>query len=580
MIKIKDPRQPELFDRFSELLGPSAYKRMKNGWHGCFRECILYLLSVVVEKFSDNFSTLTGPETKELFSMAGLMVIKDFFNWSHVEAMDRYNADLTIQYALNIDQGVEISRATYFRYQKLFREEELGRLVMRKVTDELLQKANVDISKQRLDSTHVFSNMAVFSRRRLIHHTIYAFLVQLKRRQRPEYEALQEALRNRYSSDDGWCFAENSPMLTLHYGNRKATAEEQLGYDLRHLLERFHADAEISNGTKYKIMRQVFNEQFADDGQPQLKKNPGGKVLVNPSDPDAEIGHKGAGYQVQIMQTYGEENEVQMITNVLPQGASASDMDSLKTMVDMSIESGTKPEKGLTDAGYGSDDNVCYAKEKGIELIAPTTGKKKGQLGLEECVLDELNRIERCPAGKRPMKSRFDHDKGKGYALFFRDVCEKCPHKANCPVQKYGKHNYKWEYDAVKLRLRERRLHERTPEFKSEYRPRGGIEALNGNLKQNTALRRLRCRGKTAVYTAIYTIAAMHNIMQYAAYCLKTGKAFIWEELAVVFRLLWGRIAELSGFWRLNADDFRSWNIFYGQVRFFLYLPVFRKAGL
>jgi hypothetical protein len=95
---------------------------MKEGWQGCFRECILYLLLEVVEKFAKEFSKLPGPETKELFSMAGLMVIKDFFNWTNEEAMDRYNVDLAIQYALNIDQGAEISRATFFRYQKRFRE--------------------------------------------------------------------------------------------------------------------------------------------------------------------------------------------------------------------------------------------------------------------------------------------------------------------------------------------------------------------------------------------------------------------------------------------------------------------------
>ena len=110
-------------------------------------------------------------------------------------------------------------------------------------------------------------------------------------------------------------------------------------------------------------------------------------------------------------------------------------------MVDMSVESGTKPDTLLTDAGYGSDSNVCYSNEKEIEQLAPTIGKKKDQLGLEECTLDELNRIETCPAGKRPMKSRFNHESQKGYALFFKDVCEKCPFKANCPVQKYGKQN-------------------------------------------------------------------------------------------------------------------------------------------
>lgn len=180
---------------------------------------------------------------------------------------------------------------------------------MRTVTDELLKKAALDISEQRLDSTHVFSNMAVFSRRRLMHHTIYDFVVQLKRHRNGDYMGMPEQFRAKYTSDDGWCFAENSPMLTLHYGNRKATAEEQLGYEMNFLIERFHADAEVSNGTKYKLMLRVFGEQFDVDGNPHLKKNPGGKILINPSDPDAEFGHKGAGYQAQITQACSEKTK-------------------------------------------------------------------------------------------------------------------------------------------------------------------------------------------------------------------------------------------------------------------------------
>ncbi len=550
MIKIKDPRQVELFDRFTELLGSATYRRMKDGWYGCFRECILFLLADTVEKFSGRLSMLTGPETKELFSMAGLMSVKEFFKWTNANAIDHYNADLLLQYALNIDQGAEISRATFFRYQKLFREEEVGQEVMRRITDELLKKANIDVSEQRLDSTHVLSNMAAFSRRRLMHHTIFAFLTQLKRHHEAKYRDLPEDFLARYTSDDGWCFAENSPMLTLHYGNVKATPEEQLGHDMRLLIERFHADIVISNGTKYKIMARVFDEQFFDDGKVQLKKHPGGQVLVNPSDPDAEIGHKGVGYQVQIMQTCGEKNDVQMITNVLPQGASASDQEALQTMVDLSVASNTKPDTLLTDAGYGSDANVCHSEANGIEQLAPTTGKRKDQLGLEECTLDELNRIASCPAGKRPMKSRFNHEEQKGYALFFKDVCEKCPLKKQCPAQKSGKNNYKWEYDAARLRLRDRRLYEMTPEFHARYGLRNGIEALNGNLKQNTPLRRLRCRGKTAVHSAIYMIAAMHNIMQYVAYCRKNGKSFIDKDISLLFSRWVALLRRFSAFLR------------------------------
>ena len=220
--------------------------------------------------------------------------------------------------------------------------------------------------------------------------------------------------------------------------------------------------------------------------------------------------------------------------DLLLQYALNINQEALQTMVDLSVASNTRPDVLLTDAGYGSDANVCYSETKDIEQLAPTTGKKKDQLSLEECTLDELNRIESCPAGKRPMKSRFNHEAQKGYALFFKDICEKCPLKKHCPAQKSGKNNYKWEYDAARLRLRDRRLYEMTPEFHTRYSPRNGIEGLNGNLKQNTPLRRLRCRGKTAVHSAIYMIAAMHNIMQHVAYCHKNGKSFIEKDIPML----------------------------------------------
>ena len=77
------------------------------------------------------------------------------------------------------------------------------------------------------------------------------------------------------------------------------------------------------------------------------------------------------------------------------------------------------------------------------------------------------------------------------------------------------------EYDARSLRLRERRLHEKTEEFREDYRMRSGEEALFGRLKQFTPLRRLGIRGKTAVYNTIYSITAVRNIMQMAGFYKK-----------------------------------------------------------
>jgi hypothetical protein len=103
---------------FFGVAEPCGISLNEEGWQGCFRECILYLLLEVVEKFAKEFSKLPGSETKELFSMAEIMVIKDF-NWTNEEAMDRYNVDLMIQYALIIDQGAEFT-CDFFPLPKTF----------------------------------------------------------------------------------------------------------------------------------------------------------------------------------------------------------------------------------------------------------------------------------------------------------------------------------------------------------------------------------------------------------------------------------------------------------------------------
>ena len=57
-----------------------------------------------------------------------------------------------------------------------------------------------------------------------------------------------------------------------------------------------------------------------------MKAKTGGDCMQNPSDPDATYdGHKGPGYQVQIAETCGPENEVQLITAALPQTACEPD---------------------------------------------------------------------------------------------------------------------------------------------------------------------------------------------------------------------------------------------------------------
>ena len=353
--------------------------------------------------------------------------------------------------------------------------------------------------------------MADWTRSMLLFKTTKRFLIQVKRHELKLYSELDNDLRKSYDSQGDWIYREITTR-NVCYGDHVCSNKEQIAWDMLRLIEKFEQHEKLSNMNSFKDMARVFGEQCEiNDGKVKIRNKPGGSAMVNPSDPDASIDNKGVGYQVQVSETYNPENPVQIITAALPQTASEADQTSLEPMLDEMAKVDAIPESLLADSGYGSDGNVFRSAERNVELIAPTTGKDKKKVGLEECTLDDQQRVITCPCGKKPMLKRYIGEKGR--AVFPASTCQKCPLLKRCSASKQGQ-NYTIIYDARSLRLRERRLHEKTEEFQDDYRPRGGIEALFGRLKQFTPLRRLGVRGKSAVFNAMNSIMAVHNIMQ------------------------------------------------------------------
>ena len=70
---------------------------------------------------------------------------------------------------------------------------------MSEVTVKLVDLLEINVDKQRLDSTHIFSDMASFGRTRLMGVAIKRFLTQLKRHDLKAYELLDEPFRTRYA---------------------------------------------------------------------------------------------------------------------------------------------------------------------------------------------------------------------------------------------------------------------------------------------------------------------------------------------------------------------------------------------
>ena len=197
MKHITDPTQSWLFDYYESFLSDVAYKRLESSIFMVFRKVILHLLPA--DELGGSFHDNLGRPTKELYSMSGLILLKEFHNWTEAEAVDAYLFDNRVQFALNLGRdNLSFCERTLERYQKLVRENELAQKIFDDVTAHLIKELDLNIEQQRLDSTHIFSDMATFSRTKLMGVTIKRFLVQVKRHHTSLYKELPEDIRNRY----------------------------------------------------------------------------------------------------------------------------------------------------------------------------------------------------------------------------------------------------------------------------------------------------------------------------------------------------------------------------------------------
>ena len=384
------PQNP-LFDDFEThwihtQLDPSALRVLHEGWQGVFRRTALKCLPA--PEIALRFSAAFGRPTKEIYSMIGLLVIMEFKQWTADEAAEAYSLDAGVQFALNLPRDRQyVCPRSVENYKRLLREgEDHCAEIFGTVTASLVEEFQIDIRLQRPDSTHVFSYMAQLTRSNLLAVTVKRFLTQVLRHDPAAHAALPEELVQRYAPAEGRIFG---------YGQSKADKEalvrrvQQTAEDLHFLIEHFQANPRLNTRSTWQALIRVFQDQCelkpakGRRGKPVIllkekAKDPESKssrVLQNPSDPEAGYdGHKGPGYQLQLAQSYGEENEVNLITAGLPQSAAESDSASLIPVLESQADHGLQPEKVLADTAYGGDENVTACREAGIEVISPVSG--------------------------------------------------------------------------------------------------------------------------------------------------------------------------------------------------------------
>ncbi len=537
MQRIVNPRQARLFDPYQPVLTAANRQWLEENWPGVFRHALLELMPVATLR--QHFHPDQGRPTRELYSMAGLLLLKECMNWTKEQAVEAYGFHTEVHYALNLEpQGHDLSVRTLERYQRYCEQDEVGQQVMHDVTCRLVQVLGTRIEQQRLDSTHVFSDMAQLGRTRLLGVALKRFLTQVQRHDPAAYAALDPILRERYAPSAARLFADTAPDCPARRLLRQQVAE-----DLYQVLRHFADQPAQAQRPTYQALERIFYEQCeVHEEKVTVKEKTGKRVMQNPSDPDATYdGYKGPGYQAQIAETCHPDNETQLITCVVPQTAAVPDEQGVAPVLADLQASGLLPEQMLGDMHYPSDENVQLAERYGVELVGPVPGaaptERPDDLNIDDFVIDEkTEQVVGCPEGQTPTSSVHDPARGKTRTTMPAAACGRCAFRNQCPVQE-GPDGYHLEHTAKQRRLAGRRREQQTEVFRERYRRRSGIESTNSGLKRRTGLGRLRVRGRRRVFQTLYLKIAGWNILR-ASVCAAMHQGVQAKAPTAVFRLL------------------------------------------
>jgi hypothetical protein len=551
-------------DRQLRLDGPAATlaessrARLRASWAEPFRSKVMPLLLGSEAEFADAYHATTGRPNWSVARLLGILVMQEFRGLGDQEALDELAFDARWQYALDLPaDDAYLSRRSLvdFRSRLVELDPEMAKLrrVFLAVTAAALAELKVSFAEQRLDSTHVISNIRTRGRVDLFGKTLRHFLRELKRQWPQHWERVSAALRTWFEGpEDGWFGAGKRD------DERYRKRLEELARFLHAVVTEFGADADIVASESYALVARVLREHCeitppadpsgstgatggdaptghdatsgpaaaAGTGGVQLRKHLEnvGSQLQSPFDPDATYGHKGVGYSLHLVETCRNTSGTELLTDyeVVP---TAPDQDQALGVVQRLKAHGVQPEVLYADAGYGSGLSIDAVATAGTELVAPVPRNKVApdSIRRDRFSFDNNGRVTACPAGHAPLRHglrRAEVAAGSRslYAYFDSATCRACPLGQRCVVRgpdngTSGSFNLEL---APRQRVRDERLAEQdTPAFRERYAIRAGIEATNSELKRVHRIDRLRVRRLPRVRMAVALKVTACNVKRW-----------------------------------------------------------------
>ena len=539
--------QTSLFES-QYLLSESKRKRLEASWAHDWRMRVMPLIDE--EVFRDAFCEDNGRPNKSIRLLVGLLLLKEAEDLTDEQVLDALRFNVQWQYALGVEVAdADTCQKTLHNTRVRLSQRERAQKELQRVTAAIAKLDGLHTIRQRLDSTHILSNIAVLTRLGLFTETIALFLRELRKRRAEALASIGGGYAKRYLDREG-----NFADATREEARRRLPVVAQ---DLYRLVKHFEGDAEIAAWEAYQLLARLLSEQCTvaepveggptagPEGTPPVTpKAPeeiSGGSLQSPHDPDATYGRKGKGYESQIAETCHPDNAYEVITGVEITQANGSDQNATLPMLERLAAAGMKPDELIADTGYGSGENIVGAAAMGVDLLTPVqdpgapndmqdwqpiegkpasegpttataetpTSATEPPSPTEVAPIDladfrfnaTFSEVLSCPGGAAPAWQEItDH---AYFAAFPAERCATCPLAQRCPARLLADGTRKLRWRDTRAATATRQRQQRSAAFKERYRVRSGIESTNAELKGRHGAGNLRVRGKVRVEVAM-----------------------------------------------------------------------------
>jgi hypothetical protein len=182
MFRERSPQGSLLQSEF--LVPPAKARRLERSWAEVFHSQALPLIDE--QRFAHLYCEDNGRPNRAVQTVLGVLILKDLYNLTDQEALEQLEFNLLWHHALRLTaEEAHLAQKTLHNFRVRLIAHDGGRLAFVETTDGILAVLGIRTGKQRLDSTHILSNMATLTRLGLFCETLRVFLRAVQR-ERPD----------------------------------------------------------------------------------------------------------------------------------------------------------------------------------------------------------------------------------------------------------------------------------------------------------------------------------------------------------------------------------------------------------